>query len=58
MSKYFGIPIRNGLMLGLGAVMSLGSAISGLVAYYLVTEGGDNLVTEANERILLEQDYG
>lgn len=45
-------------MLGLGAVMSLGSVISGLVAYYLATEGGDNLVTETNERILLEQDYG
>lgn len=56
--SYFGIPIRNGLMLGLGAVMSLSLAISGLVAYYLMTEGGDNLVTEANERILLEQDYG
>jgi hypothetical protein len=56
--SYFGIPIRNGLMLGLGAVMSLASTVSALVAYYLVTEGGDNLVTEANERILLEQDYG
>lgn len=56
--SYFGIPIRNGLMIGLGAVMSLSAAISGLVAYYLVTEGGDNLVTEANDRILLEQDYG
>jgi hypothetical protein len=56
--SYFGIPIRNGLMLGLAAVMSLGAGISSLVAYYLVTEGGDNLVTEADERILLEQDYG
>jgi hypothetical protein len=56
--SYFGIPIRNGLMLGLGAVMSLGVGISSLVAYYLMTEGNDNLVTEANDRIILEQDYG
>lgn len=56
--RYFGVPIRNGLAIGLGAVMSLvGSAVTG-VLNYLMTEGNDNLVTENNERILLEQDYG
>jgi nucleoside recognition membrane protein YjiH len=56
--SYFGIPIRNGLMLGLGAVMSFTSALANLVDYYLMTEGSDNLVTETNDKILLEQNYG
>jgi hypothetical protein len=55
---FFGIPIRNGLMLGLGAVMSLNSALANLADYYLMTEASDNLVTEDGDKILLEQNYG
>jgi hypothetical protein len=55
---FFGIPIRNGLMLGLGAVMSLNSVLANLADYYLMTEASDNLVTEAGNKILLEQNYG
>jgi hypothetical protein len=55
---FFGIPIRNGLMLGLGAVMSLNSALANLADYYLMTESSDNLVAENGDKILLEQNYG
>jgi len=55
---FFGIPIRNGLMLGLGAVMSLNSALANLADYYLMTETNNNLVAENNDKILLEQNYG
>jgi hypothetical protein len=56
--SYFGIPIRNGLMLGLGAVMSFTSTLANLVDYYLMTEANDNLVTESGDKLLLEQNYG
>lgn len=56
--SYFGIPIRNGLMLGLGAVMSFTSTLANLVEYYLMTEANDNLVTESGDKLLLEQNYG
>jgi hypothetical protein len=56
--SYFGIPIRNGLMLGLGAVMSLNSALTSLIEYYLATESDDEIVAENGDEILLEQDYG
>jgi hypothetical protein len=56
--SFFGIPIRNGLMLGLGAVMSLNSALANLTNYYLATESNDNLVAENGDKILLEQNYG
>jgi len=56
--SYFGVPIRNGLMLGLGAVMSFTSTLANLVDYYLMTEANDNLITESNDKILLEQNYG
>ncbi len=56
--SYFGVPIRNGLMLGLGAVMSLNSALANLINYYLATESNDNLVAENGDKILLEQSYG
>ena len=55
---FFGIPIRNGLMLGLGAVVSLNSALANLTDYYLMTESNDNLVAENGDKILLEQNYG
>jgi hypothetical protein len=53
--SYFGIPLRNGLMLGLGAVMSFNSLID---YYYLASENNDNLVAENDDKILLEQNYG
>jgi hypothetical protein len=56
--SYFGIPIRNGLMIGLGAVMSFTSTLANLVDYYLMTEANDNLVTESGDKLLLEQNYG
>jgi len=56
--SFFGIPIRNGLMLGLGAVMALSSTLANVVDYYLMTESNDNIVTEAGDNILLEQNYG
>lgn len=56
--SYFGIPIRNGIMIGLGAVMSFVSGVSQGVLNYLMTESNNNLTTEAGDRILLEQDYG
>jgi hypothetical protein len=55
---FFGIPLRNGLMLGLGAVMSLNSALANLADYYLMTESNDNLVAENGDKILLEPNYG
>lgn len=45
-------------MLGLGAVMALSSTLANVVDYYLMTESNDNIVTEAGDKILLEQNYG
>jgi hypothetical protein len=56
--SFFGIPIRNGLMLGLGAVITLSSTLANVVDYYLMTESNNNIVTEAGDKILLEQNYG
>jgi hypothetical protein len=56
--SFFGIPLRNGLMIGLGAVMSFSSSLANLVDYYLATEASDNLVAENDDKILLEQNYG
>lgn len=56
--SYFGIPIRNGLMLGLGAVMSLTTAVANVVSYYLMTESSNNIVTETGDKLLAEQNYG
>lgn len=56
--SYFGVPIRNGIMLGLGAVAAFGTALSNLIDYYLMTEASDNLVAENGDKILLEQNYG
>lgn len=56
--SYFGIPIRNGLMIGLSAVMSLTSTLANLVDYYLMTESSNNIVTETGDKLLAEQNYG
>lgn len=53
--SYFGIPIRNGIAIGLGAVMSLLSGYAdATVQGNLLTEIGDNLVQEDGGLILLE----
>ena len=53
--SYFGIPIRNGIAIGLGAVMSLLSGYAdAAVQGNLLTEIGDNLVQEDGGLILLE----
>ena len=53
--SYFGIPIRNGVAIGLGAVVSLLSGYaSAIVQNNLLTEAGDNLVQEDGGLILLE----
>jgi hypothetical protein len=55
---FFGTPIRNGLMLGLGAAMAFNPVLANLADYYLMTESNDNLVAENGDKILLEQNYG
>ena len=53
--SYFGIPIRNGIAIGLGAVLSLLSGYAdATVQGNLLTESGDNLVQEDGGQILLE----
>lgn len=53
--SYFGIPIRNGIAVGLGAIMSLLSGYAdATVQSNLITEVGDNLVQEDGGLILLE----
>tara|TARA_R110002126_G_scaffold82850_2_gene202819 strand:- start:317 stop:481 length:165 start_codon:yes stop_codon:yes gene_type:complete len=51
----FGIPIRNGVAIGLGSIISLLSGYaSATVQSNLLTEIGDNLVQEGGGLILLE----
>jgi hypothetical protein len=53
--SYFGIPIRNGIAIGVGAIMSLLSGYAdATVQRNLITEVGDNLVQEDGGLILLE----
>ena len=53
--SYFGIPIRNGVSIGLGSIISLLSGYaSATVQGNLLTEIGDNLVQEDGGLILLE----
>lgn len=53
--SYFGIPIRNGIAIGLGAIMSLLSGYAdATVQSNLITEVGDNLIQEDGGLILLE----
>jgi hypothetical protein len=52
---YFGISIRNGIAVGLGAIVSLLSGYdAATVQSNLLTEVGDNLVQEDGGLILLE----
>lgn len=53
--SYFGIPIRNGVAIGLGSVISfLSGYADATVQGNLLTEIGDNLVQEDGGLILLE----
>ena len=53
--SYFGIPIRNGVAIGLGNIISfLSGYADATVQGNLLTEIGDNLVQEDGGLILLE----
>lgn len=53
--SYFGIPIRNGVAIGLGSIMSLLSGYAdATVQGNILTEIGDNLVQENGGLLLLE----
>jgi hypothetical protein len=53
--SYFGIPIRNGVAIGIGNIISLLSGYAtATVQGNLLTEIGDNLVQEDGGLILLE----
>jgi hypothetical protein len=53
--SFFGIPIRNGVSIGLGSVISfLSGYADATVQNNLITEIGNNLVQEDGGLILLE----
>ena len=53
--SYFGIPIRNGVSIGLGSIISfLSGYADATVQGNLLTEIGNNLVQENGGLILLE----
>jgi hypothetical protein len=53
--SFFGIPIRNGVAIGLGSIVSfLSGYANATVQGNLLTEIGDNLVQEDGGLILLE----
>jgi hypothetical protein len=53
--SYFGLPIRNGVAVGLGSIVSfLSGYAKATVQGNLITEIGDNLVQEDGGLILLE----
>jgi hypothetical protein len=53
--SFFGMPIRNGVAIGLGSVISFLSGDANAIAQSnLLTEIGDNLVQEDGGLILLE----
>lgn len=53
--SFFGMPIRNGVSIGLGSVISfLSGYADATVQNNLLTEIGDNLVQEDGGLILLE----
>jgi hypothetical protein len=52
--SYFGIPIRNGVAIGLGSIISfLSGYATATVQNNLLTESNDNLVQEDGGQILL-----
>jgi hypothetical protein len=52
--SYFGIPIRNGVAIGLGSIISfLSGYVTATVQNNLLTESNDNLVQKDGSQILL-----
>jgi len=54
MSSYFGIPIRNGIAIGLMGYLAVSSVPEGGAVSNLLLETGANLLQEDNSQILLE----
>jgi hypothetical protein len=54
MARFFGIPLRNSLALGLGGVIALVSAPIDVFVSNLLKEDGSNLLLEDGDLILLE----
>lgn len=54
MSSYFGIPIRNGIALGLMGYVAVSSGQGDDAVNSLLIEAGDKLLQEDNSQILLE----
>jgi len=53
--SFFGVPIRNGIAIGIGSIISLLSGYAdATIQGNLLTEIGDNLVQENGGLILLE----
>ena len=53
--SFFGVPLRNGVSIGLGSIISfLSGYADAVVQNNLLTENGDNLVQEDSGLILLE----
>ena len=53
MSSYFGIPIRNGIAIGLGSLTAMGPP-PGEAVNNLLAEDGSNLLQETGYQIMLE----
>lgn len=54
MSSYFGIPIRNGIALGLMGYVAVSSGQVDDAVNSLLIEAGDKLLQEDSSQILLE----
>ncbi len=54
MSSYFGIPVRNGIAIGLMGYVAASSIPEGGAVNNLLLESGGNLLQEDNAQILLE----
>jgi hypothetical protein len=54
--SYFGIPIRNGLPIGLGSLTALATSKSSPPATYkfVVTDAGDQVVTDAGDIVITD----
>jgi hypothetical protein len=59
--SYFGIPIRNGLPIGLGSVAPLasggGSAAPPVTFNFVVTDAGDQITTDAGDPVIIDPVY-
>jgi hypothetical protein len=59
--SYFGIPIRNGLPIGLGSVAPLASGGAGGAPpetfNRVVTDAGDQITTDAGDPVIIDPVY-